>query len=111
MRSPRRKKTETQKIEKMKEAISQYIIVGCETTLSFGKYVMDHPAFVSGDFDTNFVKQHFDSTALQGYEEQEAQLAAQLAIHFLENQQTTASAVPAAAPSRNSGRWLARKWK
>jgi propionyl-CoA carboxylase alpha chain len=101
----------TEAIERMLRAIEEYQITGCATTLPFGTYVLEHEAFVSGDFDTNFVKQHFDPTALQGYEAQEAQLAAQLAIHFLENQQTTASAAPAAAPSRNSGRWLARKWK
>lgn len=74
-------------IEKMKEAISQYIIVGCETTLSFGKYVMDHPAFVSGDFDTNFVKNHYDPSVIteerEFYRDIAAQLASQLYEEFL----------------------------
>jgi propionyl-CoA carboxylase alpha chain len=30
-----------------------------KTTLDFGKYVLKHPAFRSGDFDTNFVKHYF----------------------------------------------------
>ena len=71
-------------IEKMKEAISQYIIVGCETTLSFGKYVMDHPAFVSGDFDTNFVKNHYDPSAIIQEREFTREIAAQLANHLYE---------------------------
>lgn len=40
------------------EAIDDYQIAGLKTTLDFGKYVLKHPAFVSGDFDTNFVKKY-----------------------------------------------------
>jgi propionyl-CoA carboxylase alpha chain len=46
-------------IEKCIEAIDNYQISGVKTTLDFGKYVLKHPAFVSGDFDTNFVKHYF----------------------------------------------------
>ncbi len=41
------------------KAVDEYQISGVKTTLDFGKYVMKHPAFVSGDFDTNFVKSYF----------------------------------------------------
>ena len=40
-------------------AIDEYQISGLKTTLDFGKYVLKHPAFISGDFDTNFVKHYF----------------------------------------------------
>lgn len=46
-------------MDKMIEAIDDYQISGLKTTLDFGKYVMKHEAFRSGDFDTNFVKQYF----------------------------------------------------
>lgn len=46
-------------IEKMKEAIHSYEIEGIETTLDFGTFVMNHPAFVSGEFDTSFVNNFF----------------------------------------------------
>lgn len=42
------------------EAIDNYQISGLKTTLDFGKFVMKHPAFQSGDFDTNFVKHYFE---------------------------------------------------
>ena len=45
-----------QSIDKMKEAIRNYEIVGVQTTMDFATFVMDHPAFTSGDFDTHFVK-------------------------------------------------------
>ena len=42
------------------KAIDEYQISGLKTTLDFGKYVLKHEAFVSGDFDTNFVKHYFE---------------------------------------------------
>ena len=44
-----------QAIERLRRAIDEYAIQGVETTLDFGRFVLDHPAFVSGKFDTGFV--------------------------------------------------------
>ena len=51
--------TREKAIKKMIEAIDKYQISGIKTTLDFGKYVLKHPSFISGDFDTNFIKNHF----------------------------------------------------
>lgn len=51
--------TREEAMDKMIKAINNYEISGLKTTLDFGKYVMLHPAFRSGDFDTNFVKSYF----------------------------------------------------
>lgn len=51
--------TREEAIDKMILAINNYEISGLKTTLDFGKFVMMHPAFRSGDFDTNFVKHYF----------------------------------------------------
>ena len=52
-------------IRKCIVAIDDFEISGLKTTLDFGKYVLTHPAFCSGDFDTNFVKSYFsDSQAI-----------------------------------------------
>jgi acetyl-CoA carboxylase biotin carboxylase subunit len=51
--------TREESIDRMIEAIDNYQISGLRTTLDFGKYVMKHQAFRSGDFDTNFVKHYF----------------------------------------------------
>lgn len=54
------------------KAIDDYQISGLKTTLDFGKYVMKHEAFRSGDFDTNFVKQYFsDPTVIKDAMEEE----------------------------------------
>lgn len=46
-------------IQRMRRAIHEYRIGGVETTLSFGDFVMQHANFISGEFDTHFVKDHF----------------------------------------------------
>ena len=53
-----------QAIERAIEAIDNYQISGVKTTLGFGKYVLKHPAFRSGDFDTNFVKHYFQDPTI-----------------------------------------------
>ena len=51
--------TRQEAIDKAIEAIDNYQISGVKTTLDFGKFVLKHPAFRSGDFDTNFIKHYF----------------------------------------------------
>ncbi len=46
-------------IARMKRAIDEYRILGIETTLSFGKFVIESDAFVSGDYNTHFVQNYF----------------------------------------------------
>ncbi len=48
-------------IQRMIQAIDQYQVSGIKHNLDFCKYVLKHKAFVSGDFDTNFIKHYFDS--------------------------------------------------
>jgi len=52
-------------IEKTIRAIDDYQITGVETTLGFCRFVMEHPAFRSGKFDTKFVEQHFKPELLK----------------------------------------------
>lgn len=51
-------------IEKMIRAIDEYEITGLETTLGFCKFVMQHDAFRSGNFDTRFVENYFKPASL-----------------------------------------------
>ena len=50
-----------QAISRMIEAIDAYEVSGIKHNLDFCKYVLKHDAFISGDFDTNFVKHYFQS--------------------------------------------------
>ncbi len=57
--------TRTEAIDRMIRAIDEYRITGLRTTLPFGKFVMQHPAFRSGDFDTHFISKYFTPEMLQ----------------------------------------------
>jgi acetyl-CoA carboxylase, biotin carboxylase subunit len=59
-------KNRTEAIEKMLRAIDDYTIIGVETTLDFCKFVLQHEAFVSGKFDTGFIKNYFSPDVLKG---------------------------------------------
>ncbi len=56
-------------IEKTIRAINDYQITGVETTLGFCRFVMEHPAFRSGAFDTRFVEQYFNPEVLKAQQE------------------------------------------
>lgn len=67
-------------IRKMLDAIARYHIAGVETTLDFCTFVLQHPAFTSGHFDTHFVAQYYTPDKLlqplTGAEEAAAAVAA-----------------------------------
>jgi acetyl-CoA carboxylase biotin carboxylase subunit len=69
-------KDRTEAIERMIRAIDEYIITGITTTLPFGKFVMQHEAFTSGQFDTHFVKKYFAPESLDTGTPEEALIAA-----------------------------------
>lgn len=77
-------------IARMIRAIDDYRINGVATTLSFCRFVLEHPAFVSGKFDTHFVKAYFTPEVLSSYREQEAAVAALIASRLLEGGSKTA---------------------
>ncbi|HEY9194793.1 MAG TPA: biotin carboxylase N-terminal domain-containing protein, partial [Mucilaginibacter sp.] len=76
-------------IERMIRAIDEYQITGITTTLGFGKFVMQHEAFTSGNFDTHFVKKYFTPEVLQTSTEAEARVAAIMMEHLLSEQKNT----------------------
>ena len=68
-------------INKMIRAIEEYEITGLQTTLGFCDFVMKHEAFRSGNFDTNFVENHFKPALLErAADNNEALIAALLAV-------------------------------
>ncbi|GAA3972379.1 acetyl-CoA carboxylase biotin carboxylase subunit [Hymenobacter antarcticus] len=93
-------------IARMLRAIEEYQITGIETTLGFGAYVLRHPAFVSGNFDTNFIKDHFTPTTLAptAPDEATAKIAAALgALLLSEKKPKAAVATGESAGTEGSG--------
>jgi pyruvate carboxylase subunit A len=70
----------TEAIAKLIKAIDAYQIEGVATTLQFGKFVLEHEAFVSGNFDTHFVKNYFTPDKLTANTADEANIAAMVAV-------------------------------
>lgn len=71
--------TRAEAIERMIRAIDEYNITGIKTTLGFGKFVMQHEAFRSGNFDTHFAGKYFRPDRLKEVHEDEALVAAVVA--------------------------------
>src|SRR5690606_27343176 len=69
-------KNRNEAMQLMLGAISEYKIEGISTTLPFGKFVFEHEAFRSGNFDTNFVKNYYSEEKLKAINEEEAKVAA-----------------------------------
>lgn len=79
--------TREKAIQKMIRAIDDYQITGIETTLGFCKFVLQHEAFVSGNFDTKFVEKYFTPDKLEiQWDEDELKLLAGLAVEIFEKQ-------------------------
>ncbi len=79
--------TRAEAIEEMLNAISNYHIEGIETTLPFGTFVFEHEAFRSGDFNTHFVKKYFSPENIKAHRQEEAHLAALIAVkQYMEDQ-------------------------
>jgi acetyl/propionyl-CoA carboxylase alpha subunit len=82
----------TEAIDRMIRAIDEYDITGIQTTLGFGKFVMQHQAFASGNFDTHFVSKYFNADSLKTENEEEAMLAALTAVLLLQKEKVAVSA-------------------
>jgi len=97
--------TRAEALQKMRVAIDNYHIKGIETTLPFGRFVVDHEAFISGEFDTNFVKEHYSPEAILADQHAEEEIAALVGAKlFSESQQTLRVACPTGHAWQNNRR-------
>jgi acetyl-CoA carboxylase biotin carboxylase subunit len=67
-------------IRNLIEAIKRFEIKGIETTLPFGKFVCEHPNFISGSFDTHFIETYFQEQDMIEYDQEDALLAGKIAL-------------------------------
>ena len=97
-------------IEKMIRAIDEFQITGVETTLGFCKFVMEHEAFRSGNFDTMFVEQFFKPELLNKsvIDSAIAIIASTLAAKVFE-EATNGTSNHASGPAETSSRWKANR--
>jgi acetyl-CoA carboxylase biotin carboxylase subunit len=86
-------KDRTDAIQKMIAAIKEYKIEGVATTLPFGTFVMEHDAFVSGNFDTHFVNTHYTADKIKDKQKANAEVAALVALQYYLEKQKVLKAV------------------
>jgi acetyl-CoA carboxylase biotin carboxylase subunit len=98
-------KDRTEAIERMIRAIDEYAITGITTTLAFGKFVMQHPAFTSGQFDTHFVQKYFTPEVLQSTDPKEAFIAALMMEQLLSKKKT----VDAVISTQSVSNWVTKR--
>lgn len=77
----------TEAIQKMKQAIKEYTIEGVSTTLPFGSFVFEEEAFVTGNFDTHFVKNFYTPEKIKATQQSNAAIAAMVALKYWMEQQ------------------------
>ncbi|MFO0592979.1 MAG: acetyl-CoA carboxylase biotin carboxylase subunit [Polyangiaceae bacterium] len=81
-------------LAKMKRALSEYVITGIKSNLSFHEKLIAHPEFAAGHYHTGFIQEH--SAALLGYHDvprdQQAVAAAAIAIAAARMEQRAAQA-------------------
>ena len=93
-------KTREEAIQLMIKAIDNYKVEGIATTLPFGKFVCEHEAFTSGNFDTHFVKNYYSPELLEKQFDEERRIAAMVGLKlYLENQKKVIT------PTQVSSNW------
>lgn len=93
-------KTREEAIQLMIRAIEDYKVEGVATTLSFGKFVCEHEAFTSGNFDTHFVKNYYSPEYLEMQYAEERRIAALVALKLYKENEKVLK-----VPSKNSSNW------
>ncbi len=93
----------------MVRAIDDYTISGVKNTLRFCRFVMEHPAFVSGNFDTNFIRDHYQPEMLRpDFSEEEREVAGMFAAFIRDS--SAKNLVPVVESNSGPSPWkLARK--
>jgi acetyl-CoA carboxylase, biotin carboxylase subunit len=93
-------------IEKTLRALRDYEITGVETTINFCRFAVNHEAFRSGNFDTNFVNRYFKPEMLQSESNADSESIA-VALAGMLLQENTASSVqpPAFSLKPQASRW------
>ncbi len=87
-------KNREEAIQLMIKAIGDYKIEGISTTLPFAKFVCEHEAFTSGNFDTHFVKNYYAPEQLKVQYAKEKEIAALLGLKlYLEDKKNLKTAV------------------
>jgi propionyl-CoA carboxylase alpha chain len=99
-------------IRRMRRALGEYEIAGVRTTIPFCLWVLTHPKFCAGDFDTHFVQNEFrDGSQLSRNGQIDLAAAALAAVLHRENNAPQPANSALASSSSSDAGWKIRGWK
>ncbi len=105
-------KTRDEAIKRMVRAIDDYKITGVKNTLELGKFIMQHEAFISGNYNTSFINSYFSpDDKTDEISDEIAEMAAIMAarIFYASEQKNQIKSPPSVKPISN---WKTnRTWK
>jgi acetyl/propionyl-CoA carboxylase alpha subunit len=101
--------TREEAIDRLCRAIDEYKITGIQTTLQFGKWVVQHPEFKKGNITTNFIAQYFKPEYLKTEDANEANIAALVAAYYFDNNAATKTVAPTMATTTEKNEWRKRR--
>ncbi len=98
-----------QAIERMRRALSEFQIAGELTTnLEFHRWIMNHPRFLAGDFDTNFIAQEWHPASHAASEDPDRLVAVVLAAYAAQKNNRPAARATSAALAPRFSPWKTR---
>jgi acetyl-CoA carboxylase biotin carboxylase subunit len=92
---------------RLDRALAEYEIEGVRTNLPFHRWVVHHPRFKSGEFDTRFIADEWMSE-VKGRDDDEEVAMIAAAVQALEDRRRTATAPAAPGPGNGQSRWRFR---
>jgi len=95
-------------IERLKRALSEFVVKGIRTSIPFHQKVLRHPVFLKGRYDTGFIEEHMDggkggAELLAGDEEARRVAFMLAAIAAFRRDKSRAKRASAAAPGAGAG--------
>lgn len=104
-------KTREEAIARLRRAISEYVVTGIETTLSFGDFVLTHPAFIEGNFDTHFIQNYFnpENMAEASISQPEMESLATAATSFFLEDKGASDTKPVSKEIETTSNWVSNR--
>ncbi len=101
-------KDRNEAIGRLIRAIDEYQITGVQTTLAFGRWVLQHPNFVNRSYDTGFIQKYFlpEPVSMLKEDAAEKEIAALIgASFFYENSTAENSTNSKSVTSQSHSNW------
>jgi len=96
--------TREEAIARMERALAEYVIHGPTTNIEFHRWILRHPRFRKGDFDTRFIQQEFKGLPVAAEGLERIAIAA-AAIEALNGNGAARPAATASAAASPPSRW------